>query len=89
MEKELIIKLIAQDMKHNQLINGLEEIGLSDNENYTLDIVLVVLSLMEKHPTDDNLDIYHSTMLGISHTLTPKEIHREAQTLFDKLSKEN
>lgn len=81
----LIVKLIAQDIKHNQLTNGLEEIGLSDNENYTLDIVSVVLSLMDKQPTDNLLETYHSTMLGINHNLTPKEIKREAQTLFDKL----
>lgn len=88
-KKQLIVKLIAQDVKHNQLTNGLEEIGLSDNENYTLDIVSIVLSLMNLQPTDDNLELYHSTMLAISHNLTTKEIQREAQTLFDRLSNQN
>lgn len=90
MDKEqLIVKLIAQDIKHNQLTNGLEEIGLSDNENYTLDIVSVVLSLMNKKPTDNLLETYHAKMLGINHNLTSKERYLEAQNLFDKLSKEN
>lgn len=84
----LIVKLIAQDMKHNQLINGLEEIGLTDNENYTLDIVSVVLALMDKTATDNILDIYHSTMLGISHNLTSKERHSQAQNLFALLGNE-
>lgn len=86
---KLIIHLIAQDIKHNQLTNGLEEIGLTDNENYTLDIVSVVLSLMSLQPTDDNLDLYHSTMLSISHNLTPTERYSQAQTLFERLSNQN
>ena len=42
MEREKqIVKLIAQDIKHNQLTNGLEEIGLTDNET---PLVLVLAS---------------------------------------------
>jgi len=90
MEREqLIVKLIAQDIKHNQLTNGLEEIGLTDNENYTLDIVSVVLVLMDKEPTDNLLETYHSTMLSINHNITSKERQLQAQNLFDTLTQEN
>ena len=39
---DIIRLLILQDIKHNQLLNGLYSIGLYDNEHYALDIVGVV-----------------------------------------------
>jgi len=45
MERENIITLLEQDIKHNQLLNGLEEIGLTDNDKYTLSIDLLVADI--------------------------------------------
>ena len=87
--EELIVKLIAQDIKHNQLINGLEELGLTDNETYTLDIVSIVLSLMNLQPTDKILNLYYSEMLNVRYNLTQKERNSQAQTLFERLTQEN
>ncbi|MNK09782.1 hypothetical protein D3C87_277590 [compost metagenome] len=89
MEKEKIISLIAEDMKHNQLLNGLESIGLSDNDRYVLSLDLFIAQLMGhdrgKIP-DAWLDRYQQTMLTIPFNLTPKEIHRRAIILFESLS---
>ena len=87
--KEHIVKLIAQDIKHNQLTNGLEKIGLTDNETYTLDIVSVILSMMNLPPTDKILNFYHSEMLKIKYNLTQKERNSKAHTIFETLGKEN
>lgn len=32
MERDKIIALIAEDIKHNQLLNGLDSIGLNDKK---------------------------------------------------------
>lgn len=84
--KEIIIQLIVEDIKHNQLLNGLYAIGLSDNERYTSNIPLVVAQLMQKQPKDYWLDTYHQTMLNIPHEMTAKEALSAAQTLFEDLS---
>lgn len=89
MEKEKIITLIAEDIKHNQLVNGLNSIGLTDNDQYTLNIVWIVAEMMGKPKgkvPDEWLDIYHQTMLLIPHDLAPKEAQRLANNLFDALS---
>jgi hypothetical protein len=89
MNRDIVIKLIEQDIKHNQLLNGLNEIGLTDNERYTLDIVWIVADMMgiEKTKLSERwLYLYHSTMLNIPYKLTPKEVHSKAETLLNGLS---
>jgi len=89
MNRDNIIKLIEQDIKHNQLLNGLNEIGLTENERYTLDIVWLVADMMgiEKTKLSERwLDLYHSTMLNIPHNLSPKEVHSKAIILLNDLS---
>ncbi|WP_438712057.1 hypothetical protein ACSTS3_06200 [Aquimarina muelleri] len=44
--KELIIELIQQDLKHSQLLYGLDEIGLCGTELYFLEISEIVYRLM-------------------------------------------
>ena len=46
MQKDKIITLLEQDIKHNRLLNGLEEIGLTDNDKYSLSIDLLVANMM-------------------------------------------
>jgi hypothetical protein len=46
MKEEIIIHLIAQDMKHQYLISGLEQLGFTGGEKHDLDIVSVVANLM-------------------------------------------
>jgi len=89
MNRDNIIKLIENDIKHNQLLNGLNEIGLTDNERYTLDVVWIVADMMgiEKTKLSERwLDLYHSTMLNIPNNLTQKEVHSKAIILLNDLS---
>lgn len=54
--KELIIKLITQDMKHTQLLNGLRSSGLNPEMHY-LSIVNVVVILMEGYAGTEWTDV--------------------------------
>jgi hypothetical protein len=86
---EIIVKLIEQDIQHNQLLNGLEEIGLTDNDKYTLSIDLIVADLMgypETKVPDKWLEAYHKLMLTIPYYIDGKEAHRRALILFEVLS---
>lgn len=87
MEREKIIALIAEDMKHNSLINGLHSVGLTDNDSYLLKIDLLVADLMGHINIPDKwLTVYQSTMQDIPHSLSGKEAHSRAIILFDTLS---
>ena len=46
MNEKIIKKLLIADIKHNQLINGMYNIGLMDNDKYTLNIDLIVAELL-------------------------------------------
>ena len=89
MERENIITLLEQDIKHNQLLNGLEEIGLTDNDKYTLSIDLLVADIMgysEGNVPDKWLEIYHQTMLAVPFNIDIEEVNRRAVILFAVLS---
>jgi hypothetical protein len=45
--KDLIICLIQQDLKHNQLIRGLRHMGLDDQGLHSLDLLSIVARLMD------------------------------------------
>lgn len=88
MEKEKIIALLAEDIKHNQLLNGLDSIGLSDNDRYILKLDMFIADLMGyKHGMipDSWLDVYHKMMLSIPHNLTSKEAKTRAVILYNDL----
>lgn len=87
MEREKIIALIAEDMKHNSLINGLESIGITDNDHYTLSLDMIVAKMMGHVNIPDKwLTKYQSTMLHIPHSLSQKEANSRAVILLDALS---
>ena len=52
----LIISLIHQDLKHNQLLHGLEQIGLDGSEVHFLGIMEIVAELMNVPPGKVNDD---------------------------------
>lgn len=88
MERDKIITLIVEDIKHNQLLNGLDSIGLTDNDKYVLSLDILIAELMghvNGSIPDAWLDAYQKTMLSIPHDITPKEAHRRAIILFDTL----
>jgi hypothetical protein len=89
MERDKIIKLITEDIKHNQLLNGLDNIGLRDDDRYTLSIDLLVADMMghpETKVPDKWLEAYHQTMLSIPFNIPEEEAHRRAVILFAVLS---
>lgn len=89
MEREKIIKLIAEDIKHNQLLNILYEVGLTDNDRFALSIDLLVADMMgypETKVPDSFLEAYHKTMLAVPSNIDAKEAHRRAVILFAVLS---
>ena len=88
MEKEKIIALLTEDIKHNQLLNGLDSIGLWDHDRYILELDILIADLMGyKHGMipDSWFDVYHKTMLSIPHDLTSKEAHTRAIILYNDL----
>lgn len=87
MERDKIIALIAEDIKHSSLINGLQTIGLVDNDNYLLKLDVLIAELMGHSTVPDNwLTTYQSTMLDIPHSISEKEARNRAIILFDTLS---
>ena len=45
--KQLIISLIQQDLKHSQLIVGLDQLGLEASERHCLQLLDIVAKLMQ------------------------------------------
>lgn len=88
--REFITWLIEQDIRHNQLMNGLQEIGLTDNERYTLGIVWLVAEAMgieEGEVPDKWLELYYSVMLNIDKHLDTTKFNFVAEKLYEKLVK--
>ena len=62
--KEFTIDLIQQDLKHNQLLSGLNKIGLEGSNQHSLRILEMVSKLMKvpKKANDDWCSIYIDCM---------------------------
>lgn len=77
--KELIIALIQQDLKHSQLILGLDDLGLSASDKHSLEIFDILANLMqvpEGHVESEWARVYLTYMsesreVEIDHTTTP------------------
>lgn len=54
--KELIISLIQQDLKHTQLVAGLDKVGLEASDKHHLQILEVIAKIMQvpEGDVDDN-----------------------------------
>jgi hypothetical protein len=84
--KELIISLIQQDLKHNQLVLGLDELGLEASEKHCLDILDIVANLMKVpggHVEYDWCRLYVTFMqecktVGVTHTTETMKPFAEA-----------
>ncbi len=77
--KELIIALIQQDLKHSQLILGLDDLGLSASDKHSLEMFDIVANLMqvpEGHVESDWARVYLTYMsdsreVEIDHSTAP------------------
>lgn len=58
--RELVVQLIQQDLKHSQLTETLRHMGLDDGGLYALDLITIVARLMEvpPHQMDDFAEVY-------------------------------
>ncbi|KAB7528113.1 hypothetical protein F8C76_09540 [Flagellimonas olearia] len=58
--RELVVQLIQQDLKHSQLSETLRHMGLDDGGLYALDLITIVARLMEvpPHQMDDFAEVY-------------------------------
>ncbi len=69
--KRTILQLLVADIKHNQLLNGLYDMGFYDDDIYTLNIDFIVANMMGVSTISVAwLDIYHKTMLEIDTNIT-------------------
>ena len=84
--KRTIVQLLVADIKHNQLLNGLYDIGFYDNDLYMLNIDFIVANMMGVSPLPDAwLDLYHKTMLEVRSSITEEERLQIAKELYERL----
>ena len=75
-QKELIISLIQQDLKHSQLILGLDELGLNASNKHSSEILDIVANLMKVPEGEKEYDwcrlyvtyMQNSKKVGVFHT---------------------
>jgi len=79
-KKDLIIRLIQQDMKHNQLTGGLQKIGLNVDLHH-LEIIEVVIKLMELS-TGDASDQWAKTYFSFLEQAAEYEVANNAENLL-------
>ncbi|WP_460546001.1 hypothetical protein [Echinicola sediminis] len=89
---ELIIELILQDLKHNQLIRGLDKIDLDAGHCHHLGIMDLVKRLMEvpEHWENDFLDTYMGYMdrcLDYPISSLGEELRELAEECYEGLGK--
>jgi len=68
--KELVISLIQQDLKHTQLIAGLDNLGLEASDKHHLQILEIAAKLMKvpEGDIDDNWgQVYNSLLQEAKH----------------------
>ena len=84
--KRTILQLLVADIKHNQLLNGLYDMGFYDDDLYMLNIDFIVANMMGVSPIPDAwLDIYHKTMLDVRSGTTDEERLQIAEELYERL----
>lgn len=84
--KELIIALIQQDLKHSQLVLGLDALGLEASDKHCLEILDIVFNLMQVPDGEIEYDwcrLYVTYMqeckaVGVTHTTEAMKPFAEA-----------
>lgn len=77
--KELIINLIQQDLKHNQLLSGLEKIGLGVELHYLR--ILEIVSKLMNVPDGEVDDLWSELYIKFMQEAIQFEITSNADTL--------
>lgn len=79
--KELIIALIQQDLKHSQLVSGLDSLGLEASDKHCLQILEIVSELMGV-PVDGEIEFAWGRMYV---SLMAEVVHFEVEHTADNL----
>jgi len=90
-QKELIISLIQQDLKHSQLLVGLDELGLEASDKHCLELLDIIADLM-KVPTGKMeytwgslYMTYMSECVGLEVESTSKALRPYAEVCYAEL----
>ena len=91
--KELIISLIQQDLKHSQLVIGLDNLGLGASDKYCLQLLDIIAKLMNVPEGNVEFDwgkkyvslMSESVYFDIDHT--SDDLRPYAELCFVELSK--
>jgi len=84
--KDLILQLIHQDLKHNQLTGGLRKLGFDDFGLHSLNISPIVARLMgmPKEETQDLWDNVYVGFLDVAHQYKVTDLGKELKPLAEK-----
>ena len=82
----LILQLILQDLKHNQLTEGLRRLGLEDSGLYCLDILSIIERLMKvpEGETQDRWGAVYVSFLNEAHQYKVSDLGKELKPLAEK-----
>lgn len=80
--KDLVIRLIQQDMKHHQLISNLESIGLRSDGIYYLELMEIISEIMQV-PKDDIEDRWSNTYLHFMNQVSNYPVTSKGEGLMD------
>ena len=74
-DKELIISLLQQDLKHSQLISGLDQLGLNASNHHCLELLDIIADLMNvpKGNTEINWGKKYVSLMAESTKFDAKE----------------
>lgn len=90
-KKELIISLIQQDLKHSQLVVGLDQLGLEASERHCLQLLDIVANLMKVPEGDVEFDwgrvyiTYMAECTGVDVEDTADSMRPYAEYCYDDL----
>ena len=88
-EKELIISLIQQDLKHCQLIVGLDQLGLEASDKHGLELLDIVADLMHVPAGNAEFDwgriyvTYMSECAGVEIESTSASLRPFAESCYE------
>ncbi|PCJ94926.1 MAG: hypothetical protein COA50_11125 [Flavobacteriaceae bacterium] len=84
--KDLIVQLIQQDLKHSQLTQGLQKLGLNDSGIHCLDLISIVASLMgiPKGKIQDHWAAIYGSFLDEAHKHPISNLAEELKPLAEK-----
>ncbi len=84
--KDLILQLIQQDLKHNQLTEGLRHLGLSDDGLYCIDLLSIIERLMEipDGETGDRCTQVYVSFMCEAHQYGVSDLGKELKPVAEK-----